>query len=529
MRIITLTEPVNLIAYFEEEEIPCTPFSILVLNSNNEAGTATAIQQPTCENGNQAIVQAVSNDESKYVFDHWDDGSKDATHTITLTKHTVITAYWAKQDQPQPCTTPYQLTINYSDSKGGKATITQQPTCENNNTAVVSVAANDGYIFAGWDNGAIDNPRTIVLTENTTITAVFVAQTPVCTPYTLTLKAESSQGSATVSQQPSCDNDNTAVFQAFPTDYYIFSQWSDGNKENPRTLTLTSNLTLTAHFTPKQFKVTATAQDEQQGSVSGSGTYTYNATVTLVATPKPGYTFSQWSDGETQNPRTVNVTQDITLQALFSASYHTLTVMSQDAAMGTTTGSGTYQDYTVATITAAANEGYVFKCWNDGDTQATRNILVLEDQTYTAIFTSVIEGGIYIEVLSANDGMGRVTGSGYYAAGQQVTMTATPQPGYEFVRWSDDVTDNPRIITAYYSATYWAYFWFPTGLEDAEIQGLSVYNLELHIDGHEGETISIYSATGQTIYHGLVQPVIQLPYHGIYLIQLGNNVAKIGC
>ena len=50
---------------------------------------------------------------------------------------------------------------------------------------------------------------------------------------------------------------------------------------------------------------------------------------------------------------------------------------------------------------------------------------------------------------SVNDqAMGSVTGMGTYDKGTTVTLTATANEGYRFVRWSDDVTDNPRTVTA---------------------------------------------------------------------------------
>jgi len=50
---------------------------------------------------------------------------------------------------------------------------------------------------------------------------------------------------------------------------------------------------------------------------------------------------------------------------------------------------------------------------------------------------------------SVNDStMGSVTGMGTYAKGESVTLIATANEGYRFVKWGDDVTDNPREVVA---------------------------------------------------------------------------------
>ena len=65
--------------------------------------------------------------------------------------------------------------------------------------------------------------------------------------------------------------------------------------------------------------VTITSQDESKGTI----TITKQATscedneCTFVATPKADYCFVQWSDGNTDNPRTIMVTEDMTLTAKF--------------------------------------------------------------------------------------------------------------------------------------------------------------------------------------------------------------------
>lgn len=63
--------------------------------------------------------------------------------------------------------------------------------------------------------------------------------------------------------------------------------------------------------------VTLFANNNQWGEVAGGGLYSNNTTITITATPYDGYSFLRWSDGNTDNPRTLTVTEDITLTAEF--------------------------------------------------------------------------------------------------------------------------------------------------------------------------------------------------------------------
>ncbi len=54
--------------------------------------------------------------------------------------------------------------------------------------------------------------------------------------------------------------------------------------------------------------------------------------------------------------------------------------------------------------------------------------------------------------------MGTVLGAGTYEFDKTVTITATANNGYQFVRWSDDVTDNPRELVVRQDTTLTAIF-----------------------------------------------------------------------
>ncbi len=83
---------------------------------------------------------------------------------------------------------------------------------------------------------------------------------------------------------------------------------------------------------------------------------------------------------------------------------------------------------------------------------------------------------ITITVISANENMGIVSGSGEYLFGSEVTITATPKQGYRFVSWNDGNTENPRTIVVEAEATYIATFEEEIGIETAsELDELRLY------------------------------------------------------
>ena len=114
-----------------------------------------------------------------------------------------------------------------------------------------------------------------------------------------------------------CEN-GLATIEAIPATHYRFTHWSDGNTDNPRSLTLTQDTVLTASFEPDTFVVSAVAEHDSMGTVIGSGTYFNGETASLFAYPNGGYVFSHWEDNSVGNPRTLVVTGDVSATAFFT-------------------------------------------------------------------------------------------------------------------------------------------------------------------------------------------------------------------
>lgn len=69
--------------------------------------------------------------------------------------------------------------------------------------------------------------------------------------------------------------------------------------------------------TNRQYTISVSSANTEQGTVSGGGTYSEGSRITVTATPKAGYSFLAWSDGVTTASRNITVSQNLTLTAIF--------------------------------------------------------------------------------------------------------------------------------------------------------------------------------------------------------------------
>lgn len=69
--------------------------------------------------------------------------------------------------------------------------------------------------------------------------------------------------------------------------------------------------------TAATYTISASVTPTGSGSVSGTGKYNSGSSIELNAIANAGYEFLKWSDGVTDNPRTITVTQDQSLTAQF--------------------------------------------------------------------------------------------------------------------------------------------------------------------------------------------------------------------
>lgn len=94
----------------------------------------------------------------------------------------------------------------------------------------------------------------------------------------------------------------------------------------------------------------------------------------------------------------------------------------------------------------------------------TLNIFCLTLFTSLLCLVSCNKHEQFTVTVNVNDSsMGTVTGGGVYEKNTMATLTAVPNPNFEFVCWKNGSTKNPRTVTVTANASYTAIFDFVGG------------------------------------------------------------------
>lgn len=200
----------------------------------------------------------------------------------------------------------------------------------------VSIKDNSGSLvktsfnFTGWNTRADGTGITYAVGGTFTMESsdmiLYAKWTPeAIVSYTVTFDKNGGVTAANPDKMVVAKGETVANLPEAPTKTgHIFTSWNtktDGTgTEFTAATTVADNITVYAIYSVNKFTVTYTAG--QNGSITGSATQVidYGSDgAAVTATPAPGYKFTSWSDGKTDNPRTdTNVTLNIDVNASFA-------------------------------------------------------------------------------------------------------------------------------------------------------------------------------------------------------------------
>ena len=408
----------------------------------NEFTTGNTYAQWTLDPGDYQ-VNVISLDKSDaYVWE-----------TETIAQFTV-------EETPAP--TP-QYTLTLVAGIGGRVNDKINGTYDAGTALNLVATPDNGYRFLQWSDGNLQAERTIVLMQDTVLSAMFEL-IPTVVEYTLTVNTAVG-GSTNLTGTMTYEEGAQVTLVATPDAGYTFTKWAFEDKtestDNPLFLTMTEDMTVTPVFTEKtpEPTYTLTVNTVGNGTVTcdpQADTYQRGTIITLTATPAEGWHFVQWSDGDKGTTHRIVITQDMVITATFEEdipepTYYTLTVNKEGQGTVTVTPQqDKYEAGTTVTLEAVPAEGWQFKQWEDGTTNTIRTLTMTADKTVAATFVEDTPEPTYYTLTVNKEGQGTVTVTPQqdkYEAGTTVTLEAVPAEGWQFKQWEDGTTNPNRTLT----------------------------------------------------------------------------------
>ncbi|MDC3284766.1 PQQ-binding-like beta-propeller repeat protein [Opitutales bacterium] len=315
----------------------------------------------------------------------------------------------------------------------------------------VSATTNSGYSFVQWVGAGISDSTapssTLIMNSDQTITAQFTQAEQ--SLFSLVLQTNPQNSGILIGGGNYPQYQNVSI-SAEPIAGYSFDRWEgypiNNSPDSNTSLILDSNITITAHFTRINYLINLDSPGG--GTVTGSGTYAFGSEANLSAEASTGYQFDYWNGTGIPDPLapvlSLTVSQDLSLEAIFSPLPYTLTLNGSLGGSASFSGTNPFSYDSNVSITATANAGYTFIGWTglgvtNSDASST-TVHITQDRNLTASFETVDFSLIVLQNLS---NAGTVTGGGFYQAFESIPVSASINPGYQFSHWLGSGIEEP--------------------------------------------------------------------------------------
>ena len=355
----------------------------------------------------------------------------------------------------------------------------------------VKFVPNADYLFTEWNDNSTDNPTTVVVDKD----GNYTLPTPVATKCIVvnaktydggSIEVSTSQNTGFTSSVKVLSGD-TIYVRAIPATNYKFTNWTGSatGTTNPIAVIVDANGTIPTPTFVECVDVTVGSYvgGTVQVSTSESGTYSSSVkvdkgiatTIYAKAVPDANYKFTGWTGSATgtTNPIavTVNVDGTYTLPTPTFVECVEVTVGSYvggSVQVSTSENSGFASSVKVekggtfyAKVTA--NTGFKFKQWSTGSEEATIQLTVGADGSYTIptpTFVVLISGKPHTNgsvQVSTSESSGFTSSAIEVNLGGTFYAKAVPSnSGYEFKGWKSGATGttNPVAVTVNADGTY---------------------------------------------------------------------------
>lgn len=296
-----------------------------------------------------------------------------------------------------------------------------------------------GYTFSGWTGSNGDDLQTrVTINKGSTGDKNYIANYSANqdTEYTVIHSIMNIDGETYTEKEREILHGATDTTVKPQTNVYVGFTAPD---EEEITIKADGSSVLEYKYTRNKYSFTVeNTEDIDSENSTENGKYYYETVVKAIAKNKDGYTFNQWSNGETNKKTEFILVEDTVINPIYDTIEYTITYHLDDG-----TVSGNPLAYTVEsddiTLNKPEKEGYTFAGWTGtGLTSVTDEVKILKgsigNREYTANYN------IFKYNLNATDVDSNSTPNGSYDCGTHITLTAIDKEGYTFQKWSNNET-----------------------------------------------------------------------------------------
>lgn len=465
------------IAFTEANELQIIKLEKCTITFDANGGNVAPTKAETGTNGKLASASIPTPTRDGYTFDGWyteATGGTEIDEDYVFPANTTVYAHWTQKQS-------YTVSVTASPTAGG--TVAGGGTYEGGTAVTVKATANSGYHFVGWKEGeatvSTEAEYTFTASKNVTLTAVFEQDKA---KYTVTLETSPTAG-GTVTGGGTYEDGSSVTIKATANSGYHFAGWKEGeatvSTEAEYTFTVSKDVELIAVFEKEEGRTQVDVEVDSNAPNTQMNTDKQKLVDSNILTEAEK---QQVADGEAAYIR-------LKVKALSEDSIPLADKTLLLAAAEKLAGAGanlTYIDISLykqignngaetkvkdilntkisVTITIpeeirtapdGKNRSFYLLRVHEGETEAATINGVYEQSTgaftfetdrfstYAIAYKDTPAPDTYydVKVSSGKAGAGTVTGGGRYQENTSVTVTATANSGYEFVRWTENAAE----------------------------------------------------------------------------------------
>ena len=275
--------------------------------------------------------------------------------------------------------------------------------------------------------------------------------------FQLTVTADPSKGTVTGAEAGSYYRGTQVTVKANPVTGYEFAAWSDESTDNPRTITMNGNITLSAEFTPVTYSITyGLGGGELAEGASNPDSYTIeDDDITLKNPVRRGYTFLGWSGtGISDGTTKVTIEKGSTGDRNYTAQWQEEVYPIRYDLKGGSVATDNPTEYTINTETFTlvnpTKLGSTFAGWTGTDiSDANATVTIAKgsigERSYTATWLENAYSIIY-DLAGGALPEGKSNPAAYNEESEDIPLVNPEREGYTFIGWTGTgLGDEPKM------------------------------------------------------------------------------------